>query len=219
MGDIVNPLVTLVAAFAGAWAAFKLQQFQKNKEDTKLNIAAGNRALIILLQQFNALKLFQIDFIEQFRDSPGRHMQILPALPFQEDSLFFDLRPLEFLLSPEQQQVLMDLLIEENRYRETIKAINTRSRHHFEVVQPKLAGAGFKEGGEYTGEQFRAVLGDHDYVHIKRLTDAVILHVDRTVESLFAMKGRLRSALLQQYPNSKFIDFELLKDIPKSIFS
>jgi hypothetical protein len=144
LGDIVNPLTTLVAAFAGSWAAFKFQQFQKNKEDTAENIAAGNRALIILLQQANTLKLFQIDFIEPFRGSPGKHFQIRPALPFQEDSLIFDIQSLEFLLSPEHQQVIMDLVLEENRYRETIKAINARSHHHFEVVQPKLARAGIR---------------------------------------------------------------------------
>lgn len=219
LGDIVNPLATLVAAFAGSWAAFKLQQFQKNREDTKANIAAGNRALMVLLQQANTLKLFQVDFIEPFRNSPGRHLQILPTLPFQEDSLTFDIGSLEFLLGPKYQRTLMDLFLEENRYREAIKAINARSRHHFEVVQPKCASAGIKEGGEYTGEQYKAVLGDHDYFHLQRLTDAVILHVDRTVGSLVVMKNQLREALMQRYPDGKFVDFELLKDAPKSIFS
>ncbi len=218
LGDMVNPLATLVAAFAGSWAAFKLQQFQKNKEDTEARIAAGNRALMVLLQQANTLKLFQTDFIEPYRNSPGRHIQIQPTLPFQEDSLTFDVRSLDFLLTPKHQQVLMDLVLEENRYREAIKSINTRSRHHFEIVQPKLARAGVKEGEEYTGVQFKAALGDHDYIHLQRLTDAIVLHVDRTVESLVAMKNRLREALKQQFPNRKFVDFELVKDAPKSIF-
>ena len=219
IGDIVNPLATLVAVFAGSWAAFKFQQFQQNKENTENKIAAGNRALMTLLQQANTLKLFQSDFIEPYRNSPGRHIQIQPSLPFQEDSLVFNVRSLEFLFTPEYQQVLMDLILEENRYREAIKSINTRSRHHFEVVQPKLALAGVKEGGEYTGEQFKAALGDHDYVHLKRLTDAIVIHVDRTVDSLVTMKGRLRAALLKQFPKGRFVDFELMKDAPKSIFS
>jgi hypothetical protein len=219
IGDIVNPLATLVAAFAGSWAAFKFQQFQQNKEDTENKIAAGNRALMTLLQQANTLKLFQIDFIEPYRNSPGRHIKIQSTLPFQEDSLVFDVRSLEFMFTPEYQQVLMDLILEGNRYREAIKSINTRSRHHFDVVQPKLAHAGFKNGGEYTGEEFKAALGDRDYVHLERLTDTVVLHVDRTVDSLVAMKGRLRAALLKQFPKGKFVDFELLRDAPKSIFS
>jgi hypothetical protein len=219
LGDIVNPLATLIAAFAGSWAAFKLQQFQKSKEDTESRIAAGNRALMVLLQQANTIKLFQIDFIEPYRNSPGRHIQIPPTLPFQEDSLMFDVRSLYFLLTPEHQQVLMDLILEENRYREAIKSINARSRHHFEIVQPKLSNAGIKEGGEYTGAHYKAALGDHDYFHLQRLTDATVLHVDRTTDSLVAMKNRLREALLQQFSKGKFVDFELAKDVPKSIFA
>lgn len=217
--DIITPLATLVAAFAGSWASFKLHQFQKNKETMQVNIAAGNRALMVLLQQANTLKLFQLDFIDPFRDNPGRHIQIQPTLPYQEDTLTFDLRSLEFLLSPKYQQVLMDLIIEENRYREAIKAINVRSRHHFEVVQPKLASAGIREGESYTGDQFRIAIGDRDYIHLKRSTDAIILHVDRTVDSLVAMKNRLREALSQRYPEGKFVNFDLLKEAPKSIFS
>ena len=113
----------------------------------------------------------------------------------------------------------MNLILEENRYREVIKAINTRSRHHFEVVQPKLARAGLREGSAYTREQCISALGELDYIHLERLTEAVILHVDRTVESLVAMKNQLRETLLQRYPKGKFFDFELLKDAPKSIFS
>jgi len=217
--DLINPLTTLIAAFGGSIAAFKLHQFQKDRTSTQKNITAGNRALLTLLQQANTLKLFQFDFIEPFRDSPGRHFEIQPSLPYQENSLIFDIQSLEFLLDPKHQQVLMNLVLEENRYQETIKAINTRSRHHFEAVQPKLSNAGIKEGEIYTGEQFRVAIGDFDYMHLQRLTDAVVLHVDRTTESLVAMKNQLRETLLQQFPKGKFVNFELLEEAPRSIFS
>lgn len=183
-GDIVNPLATLVAAFAGAWLAFVYQNRQKANEEVRQNISAGNRALVTLFQQANALKLYQIDMIDPYRDSPGRHIQMRPTLPFQEDSMSFDVKSLDFLLSPVTVQVVLDLILEEARYREAIKAINARSQHHFSVVQPKLESAGIIEGGEYTGQDFRNALGELDYMHLKRLTDAVVLHVDRTIESL-----------------------------------
>jgi len=112
----------------------------------------------------------------------------------------------------------LNLVIEENRYQEAIKAINTRSLHHFKAVQPKLEKARIKEGEKYTIEQLRNALGDSDYLNLQRLTDAIVLHVDRTTESLVAMKTQLRKTLLQQYPKGKFIDFDLLKEPPKSIF-
>jgi hypothetical protein len=219
ISDIVNPLATLIAAFMGAWAAFRLQTIQKRGDEIRTNIAAGNRALSTLMQQANTLKLFQIDFIAPFRNDPGRHIAIRPSLPYQEDALPFDHRSLDFLSRPAQQQTLFELSIEENRFREAIKAINVRSRHHFEVVQPMLSAAGLQEGAEYTEEQFRTAIGELHYIHLKRLTDAVVMHVDRTVESLCATKGRLRKILAEQYPKGQFIDFELLDEPPPTIFT
>lgn len=217
-GDIVNPLATLIAAFAGAWLAFVYQNRQKTIDEVRQNISAGNRSLITLFQQANTLKLYQIDIIERHRKSPGRHIQMRPTLAFQEGSLSFEIKSLDFLLPPDTAQVLLDLILEEARYSEAIKAINARSQHHFTVVQPKLESAGIVEGGEYSDQDFRNALGELDYMNLKRLTDAVVLHVDRTIETLVSMKNRLREALVAKYPDGKFINFELLNEPPKSIF-
>jgi hypothetical protein len=61
--DAINPLTTLTAAFAGAWCAFKLEARYKQEEEKKVQIAAGNRAISVLMQQANTLKLFQIDWL------------------------------------------------------------------------------------------------------------------------------------------------------------
>ncbi|MGB8337716.1 MAG: hypothetical protein WCE43_02460, partial [Burkholderiales bacterium] len=160
----------------------------------------------------------QVDIIEPHRESLGRHLQMRPTLPFQEDSLSFDVKTLDFLLLPETVQVILDLILEEARYREAMKTINARSLHHFDIVQPKLETAGIVEGGEYSDKDFLSALGEHDYCHLQRLSDAVVSHVDRTVESLVSMKERLRAALTGKYPNGKFVNFELLENPPKSIF-
>jgi hypothetical protein len=216
VGDIVNPLATLVAAFMGAWTAFRLQSLQKHEEEKKSQIAAGNRALSTLLQQANTLKLFQVDFIEPIRSDPGRHIAMRPTLPYQEDAMAFDLKSLDYLAHPQHQQTLFDLSIEEERFREALKAINARSRLHFEIVQPMLMAAGIQDGHEYTGEEFRKAIGEFHYLNLLRLTDAVVIHVDRTVESLYSMKDRFRKTLSTQFPDGKFIDFELLNDPPRS---
>lgn len=218
-GDIVNPMATLIAAFAGAWFAFIYQNRQKESEECRQNIAAGNRALVTLFQQTNSLKRYQLDMIEPHRSNPGRHIQIQPTLPYQEDSLTFDIKSLDFLLTPKSVQVVLDLILEEARYKEAIKAINARSEHHFSVVQPKLASAGIIEGRDYSDQDLRNALGELDYLHLKRLTDAIVLHVDRTVGSLVEGKNRLREALVEKYPKGQFVNFELLDEPPKSIFS
>lgn len=215
--DVSNPLATLIAAFVGAWAAFRLQHQKELDDQRRARIAAGNRALFTLLQQANTLKLFQRDFIDPNRDHPGRHLQMQPVLPY-EDTLHFEVNQLDFLATPKHQQVLFDLVLEESRYREAIKSINTRSTLHLEQIQPKLSAAGIVHGQEYTGEQYHRDLGDFLYQHLRSTTDAVVFHVDTTVASLVAMKNRLRVALLELYPKERFIDFELLTVAPNSRF-
>lgn len=217
--DIVNPVATLVAAFTGAWFAFIYQNRQKTNEKYRENISAGNRALVTLFQQVNSLKLYQVDMIEPHRNNPSRHIQIQPNLPFQEDSLAFDIKSLDFLITPPSAQIVLDLILEEARYRDAIKAINARSEHHFSVVQPKLASAGIVEGREYSEQVLRSALGELDYLCLQRLTDAVVRHVDRTVGSLVEAKDHLRKVLIERYPKGRFINFEMLHEPQKSIFS
>jgi len=217
-GDIVQVVATLIAAFAGAWFAFIYQNRQKASAERQEHIAAGNRALATLLQQANTLKLYQVDMIEPFRDDPGRHIDIRPTLQYREEALTFDVKSLNFLLTPKYAEVVFDLIIEEERYREALKAINERTRHHFEVVQQKLFRYGIKDGVSYSDRNFRDALGELDYKLVKRHTDAVVLHVDRTVESLVVAKDRLLKTLLEIYPNEKYINFESLQNPPGSIF-
>jgi len=83
--NILNSLVTLLATFLGALLAFRLQLHQKREDEKSKHVAAGNRALSILMQQANTLKLFQLDFIEPNRENPGRHIKMPPTLIFQEE--------------------------------------------------------------------------------------------------------------------------------------
>lgn len=220
LGDIVNPLATLIAAFMGAWAAFRWQSVAKHEEDKKTMIAAGNRALATLLEQVNTLKLFQNDCMEPMRDNPGRHLAMQPLPDYQENMAQLEFKSLNFLLEdPRHHQVLFELSIEDMRFRETLKAINRRSQHHLKVIQPCLAAAGIQEGREYTEMDFKRAISEFDYIHLRRLTDQVEFHVDRTVDSLYSMKDRLRTALLDQLPGGKFLDFELVTNPPQSMAS
>jgi hypothetical protein len=157
--------------------------------------------------------------IEPYRNSPARHIQIRPTLPYQENSLTFDIKSLDFLLLPKSAQVMLDLILEEARYSEAIKSINARSQHHFTVVQPKLADSGMAEGRDYSGQDFLKALGELDYRILSRLTDSVVIHVDRTVNTLASMKNLLRKTLVEKYPKGEFVNFELLNEPPKSVFA
>ncbi|MFC5571606.1 hypothetical protein ACFPN1_16245 [Lysobacter yangpyeongensis] len=210
MTDIINPLATLIASFAGAWAAFKLQSVEKSREIDRSNIAAANRALLVMMQQANELKLYQKDHIDPQRHHPGRHIGIQATLPFDLDTLRFDFKSLDFLSSATEQQLLFELSVEERRYIEALKAINARSEMILTEVQPRLMAAGFNDSAEYTGAQFTSALGQPTYNKLQRLTDDVIYHVDRTNESICTMRDKFRAAALKRYPKEKFVNFEFV---------
>lgn len=200
---------TLVAAFVGAWSAFKLQDRAKNRENTAQNIAAANRALFTLLWQSNSLKLLQRDFLDTYRESPGRHIEIKPLPPQSEANSKFSLEDLSFMAEPKHQNLLFKLLLEEARYGEAVKTVNMRSQLLTEV-QIMIEKRGIMHGGQYSGEELRAAMGDYAYHQLKALTDALYFHVDRTVESTIEAKDELRKALKEIFPNEKFIDYELI---------
>ena len=210
MTDILNPLATLIASFGGAWAAFRLQAIEKSRDADRSNIAALNRALMVMMQQVNELKIYQKDHIDPQRNNPGRHLAILPTLPLDLESLRFDFKSLDFLSSAAEQQLLFELSIEERRYVESLKSINARSEVILSEVQPVLMAAGFEDSVAYTDAQFIAALGQPVYKKLQRLTDDVIRHVDLASESICLMRDRFRAVALKRYPKAKLVNFEFI---------
>ena len=214
MIDLLNPIATLFASFAGAWAAFKLQSADKNRDIRRANITAANRALLTLMQQANTLKLYQTDQINPHRENPGRHFAIRATLPYELETLRFDFGSLGFFDSPKEQQILFELSVEERRFIEALRAINARSELMLSEADPKLSAAGFLDGGSYTGADLQAALGQPLYKKLERLTNDVIYHVDRTNDSIVEMKDKFLLAANARYPDTKFVNFEFLGTQP-----
>lgn len=208
MTDWLNPVATLVASFAGAWAAFKIHASDKAKDVRRESVTAINRVLLTLMQQVNTLKLYQLDQINPHRDNPGRHFAIRATLPYDLESLKFEFKTLDFFESAEEQQLIFELSVEERRFIEALKAINARSELLLSEVDPKLSAAGILDGGEYSGAQLRAAAGQPLYNKLERLTDDVVYHVDRTSASIIDMKSKILSHAKTRFPKAKFVDFE-----------
>jgi len=204
----LSALATLVAAFSGARYAFHLQGKAQARRTVEDRVAAGNRAIFVLIRQFNTLKTFQIQIIDPVRDDPRAFLNMRASFPFSYESLTVDLDSLSFLLETNHRQVLGELFIEEERFRSAIQAINERSRIHLNICQPLLERVGVVEGGEYTAEQIRAALGHRLVLQLKRTTDAVVQHVDRTVESSLTMGEKLYTVQESLFPKHSIIRFE-----------
>lgn len=216
---LISAMVTLAAAFLGAWSAFKLEDRARKRKKVEENIAAGNRAIFMLLRMFNELFNIQQQVIEPVREHPAKSIVMLPLLTRDFDELRFEVDNLSFLLETKNRQILMELLVEENRFHTAIRLLNERSNLHLRKAQPLLEKAGIVEGGEYTKDQVAGALGQRIFNQLQRYTDQVIWHIDQSIMYLQEASKRLHSALTNMYPDTKFIRFEPNKEIfakPKS---
>jgi len=214
----VPAVATLLAAFFGAWFAYRLQDKAKVREERASNVSAANRALFTVFQHVNSLKVFQYDMIDPVRNHPMKFIAMQPVLHEQHEDIQFDFSMLIFLLNTKHKQIVLDLFIEQQRFREAIKAINYRSALHIQQLQPALERAGIQEGVDYPVEGaeafFTKALGPRLYKSLQRATDQVIYHVDRTVGSLDKAKGKMIKAFKELYPEGDFLNFELLEGPP-----
>jgi hypothetical protein len=212
INDVITAASTLLAAFMGAWFAYRLQDNAKEREHRKANINAANKALFTVFQQINSLRIFQMDFIDPHRGQPGIFISMSPVMQEDHKDIRYDLDSLNFLLSTKHKQLVLDLFIEQQRFEAAIKSINYRSELHIQQVQPALSRAGIKEGVDYPGEAFVKALGPLLHKTMQRQTEQVIYHVDRTVRSLEEAKSKIRMAFLELFPEGDFLDFELLEN-------
>ena len=56
------------------------------------------------------------------------------------------------------------MLTEEERFFETVGALNFRSQFHLQVIQPRIADAGIKEGADITKADLKNALGEHSFL-------------------------------------------------------
>ena len=144
--DIVAILATLVASFAGAWAAFLLESQRRAREARDRNIGAASRAIYTIFNLWNTLEQYRKEVLEPYRGKPDSWLNVAanPAIPKGDHA--FQAGDLQFLLQTSQAQVYAGLFLEEQRFSLAIDLIRTRSDLVLNQVFPKMAGAGVPVG-------------------------------------------------------------------------
>jgi len=123
LSTLLSALATVVAAFLGAWYAFKLMDKDHERKKRATAVASGNRAIFTLMRQWNELGLIQRQLIDPVRSNPAKFVALLPTLPLDYEHLKLDVDSLSFLLDTEYRQYLMDLLVAEGRFQTAVRVI------------------------------------------------------------------------------------------------
>jgi hypothetical protein len=205
----IPALATLLAAFYGAKYAF---QFQINKEEEDIkrrNIVSANITLFNLSRMANKLVVYQRDIINPERNSPLRFLAIRPTSSLEKEHVKLNVDGLYFLLETDAMNLLGEVMVEEERYRTSMDAINLRSEYHINKIQPLLEKAGFISGNSYSLDQIKNILGPAAYDTLQETTEQMIEHVDRTLISLKSIADKLKVSIKTQHPDSIVISFVL----------
>lgn len=201
-------MATLLAAFLGAWFAFRLQNNREENKKHQENIGAANRALFTLSRFISALEDIKRQVIDPVRDRPDRFVAMLPFLISNYDALRFDTKSLTFLLESNSPNLLGELITEENRFHQAINLLSNRSELHRHQVQPLLEAAAVRIGGEHPIADIKKALGARIFTQITMATDDLIEHVDQTLSTSEDLSKRFVVAMKEIYPKSKFITVE-----------
>lgn len=212
LSTLISAIATLAAAFAGAYAAFMLNERKSDRAAVEENIRGANRLLFSLFQQANMLLLYRRDFLDPIREQNGRHIALRPMMPGQFQRVRMPLELVQFLTTTKHVQTLFDLAVEQERFDTAITSIEVQSGLQIKEVQPRLAGIGVQHGDFVTGEQAEAALGNMLHKYLSETTNQVYFHVDETIKSLEVAKNKLRDSVLNIYPEADLIDFVPKKD-------
>lgn len=173
---------TLIAAFVGAWYAFRLQLVHLERQKTKEQVEAGNRAVFELVRTHNKFLAVKNQFIEELRSNPARHVFIMPmAGDIKPLQLNFD--SLAFLFDSHDPNLLGRLAMFEQEVASTLGVIDQRSRLHVDVVQPTVENWERENGPWMSIEQVEKALGARYAKTLKMLTDFMIEGVDGIVHA------------------------------------
>lgn len=196
----------MAAAFAGAWAAFKLENSTQNKLIEDENVASGNRALFTLLQIWNKQKQYQKEIIDSYRSRDDAWFNLPAGSPISDNSLVFDMKELSFVLQS-KGSIFQFVFLEADRFRDVAQLIDKRSELILSEVFPRLSAAGIKIGQSVDSDKVKQILTAGVVRQLEILTAGIVKNMDENIISSRAIFNKLRAALKEIYPKRKFIDF------------
>lgn len=211
--DCVAILATLVAAFAGAWGAFLLENERRKREAQDRNIGAANRAIYTLYNLWNILEQYRKETLEPYRGKSDAWLNVAanPTIPTGEHTFQSD--ELQLLLQSSKAEIYAGLMLEEQRFAIAIDLIRARSALVLDEVFPKMSAAKIPVGQTLLEVNVEQILGISLTHKLREITAAIFRNVDEDLLSLKAQHDQMRVAMKWLYPNRKVL--QILFETPK----
>lgn len=208
--EFSSGLITLFAAFIGAYSAFLLQNKKQESELISQRVNSGNKAIFQIIRNYNSFGSYKKQFIAPFITLPAKFIAIPPSINFTSNTSF-DFDSLAYLFEYESPGILADLAIFQASVESTTEAINQRSYLHINVVQPTLEKAGFSDGQDITKEQLESILGERLIVTMEQNTDQIIEGIDSILLNAEKLISELHEIHIKNFKGHKVLKIGKLK--------
>lgn len=204
LNTILGAAATLAAAFFGAKYAFQLQLESLKQKEVKDQVEAGNKAIFELVRTYNQFLAVRNQFIDEHRQSPGKHVFILPmAGNLHVMQLNFD--NLTFLFDAADPDLLGRLALFQREVASTIDVIAQRSQLHVDVIQPAVERLEEEVGEAIQLGQLEKALGKRNTQTVKMLTDFMIEGVDGLIAGSERYINELNKILKEKFRGHKIM--------------
>ncbi|MEW8510748.1 MAG: hypothetical protein AB2608_07940 [Candidatus Thiodiazotropha sp.] len=181
--DFFPALVTLIAAFAGAWTAFHLQDQKEIRKEIEENVAHGNEVIAALIDRVNQLYAFRKKFIEDHRQNPYRWLEIRLPQYDMKPNIDIKISNLQFLWAKGNPN-LTNMVGKENlSFSIVIDLLNTRTDYYRNNIIPAIDAMRIPPGTKVPYETIRDHLGETVVQNIILHTDNMIENIDDVIES------------------------------------
>ena len=213
--EILSAIATLLAAFMGAWFAFKLEEDHRKDERDKKNISACCKANFVLSEQLKMLGKFQKEEIESIEDKTDIWLYMEPLPHMDHETLKFNIENLQFILDTTHKDILSQLLSQDELFHKTISIINRRSQLLLEKLHP-----GFiqrmktcKEQGKLEDKEIESLEASdrENKRRLENLTNKIIQHVNEAIASTKKFQKIFIKAIKDIYPEANPISFEQIE--------
>lgn len=201
--EVAGALLALLATFVGALFAFRLNEEKDKKSLLKAQKTALNRALFILLRQYNALATITKQ-LAPFSTEIDRAFNLPANKPPPYVDLTHDFDNLEFLLETEHANVLMQLTIEQEYFHQALESIRIRNEFYVHEIQPALARLKM---------QSRMVTANQLFTHLEERLFGLAIngakeiyhHIPESKASILKMHYELFTTAKTLFPDDLFI--------------
>ncbi len=213
--DIVSPIVTLLAAFSGAWFAFKLHDNKEQRAIDNANLASLNKAIFTLGQQLNTLWVYYKQCILPHKDTHAPWISIPATLKTTIPKIYIDMPSLIFLVRDGHGGLIQEILIGEENFQSIQDSIHSRSIVHDGKLQDHLEKLGFRDGSnemDATGfENLLVELGPKLVGEMQNITTYIVGETKTTILMYDTLIKKLNKVSKGLYPEERVLNYKVEK--------